>query len=502
MSRVQADKATSGRRAARELADRLRGQIAQGQMRPGDRVLSERKLAQRYEAPLHTVRLALNDLKAEGALISRPKSGLYVAPMGSNQPLKPAPFWPPQPFSASDDFVEYASVPLVGFNLLDTPESAVSDIHFLAANWDRSTRRYWERICRQYGQDHPQVRIEPSFPGNRREYGRLLPWSDAFISTHMEMYKGGRLRGDTEPFDTAQLQAAGVEDRYIQTVPHREEGLSIGVPISACLMTGLLNTRLLPDRLVRPLQSAASWEEVFDLLAEAAAARPGTRPLNVHGVFTFNVHQYLTVAAGGLLDGERFNLRRPAVRQALDRLDRFLEQTGSRPTVHQGRTAAQQCLAEIDYTCRTGLMTQEGAGWTPWLYPLGPGGRYLEGINIGFLNRLSPHREQTRDFLLHLAWPAQQRWITRSPREQSISARMPSLWQAYTPEEREILSTMHDKAVVFGEWVPGYIRAVEEILPALSKQWVAGRLGTDEFCRLVEQRGNECLEASQREVAA
>jgi hypothetical protein len=507
MPTLQSDKAKTGQRAARELANHLRGQIQHGQMRPGDRVLSERKLAQRYDAPLHTVRLALSRLKAEGALVSRPKSGLYVASEYPDLTIGTAatPFWPPRHFPASGGFLDPLSEPaapsIAGFNLLDPHETAACEIHFLVANWDRFTRRFWEQGCGQYSDDHSPVQVEASFPSNRREYRRLRPWSDAFISTHMEMYKGGRLWSDIEPFEAAELQAAGVDQRYIDAVGDEQDGLATGVPISACLMTGLLNTRLLPDRLLRPLQSAVTWDEVFDLLTEAAAARPGCAPLNVHGAFTFNIHQYLTVAAGGLLHEGRINLRRPAVRGALDRMDRFLEQTASRPAPDQGRTPFQSCLAEIDYTCRAALMSQDGRGWIPWLYPLGEGGRYLEGINIGFINRASPQRDPSRDFLLHLALPRQQQWITRSPREQSISARMPSPWQAYGPREGEILAAMRRQAVVFGEWVPGYVRAVEEVLPALSKQWVAGRLSTDEYCRLVEERGNECLDACQREAA-
>ena len=49
----------------------LRQQIAAGKLRPGDRVLSERQLAQRYRQSLHVVRLALRNLRDDGVVVRK-----------------------------------------------------------------------------------------------------------------------------------------------------------------------------------------------------------------------------------------------------------------------------------------------------------------------------------------------------------------------------------------------------------------------------------------------
>lgn len=486
MATTLSDKANCGDAAARNLAAQLRGQVVQGVMRAGDRLLSERMLAQRYDAPLHTVRLALGRLKQEGLFISRPKSGLYVA--DTQRPEMDG------SMNAVNNNADEAADE--GFTLLDEPAVTTCDLRFLAASWDGYTRRFWEEACRMYSATPSEVRVEPTFPKNRREYRRLCPWSDAFISTHSEVYKEGGIEVRIEPVDMGELKAAGVLPQYIRAVDDGR-GTAIGVPLSACLMVGLLNTRLLPSRLVEPLRSAASWEVVFDLLTQAAHERPGYCPLNVHGAYTFNIHQYLTVAAGGLLEDGRINLRRGEACAALEQLDRFLSQTKSRPAMRLGRPPVEPCLAVVEYTPRASMIRKSDSAWIPWLYPLGEGGAYLEGINVGFVNRGSGYGPEAQEFLLHLAKPPSQELITASPREQPISGRMQSSWRAYEKQEAGILSRMRERSRIFGEWACGYVRVVENLLPALSRQWLTGGMTTDEFCRVVEERGNECMAAAQ-----
>lgn len=488
MTVMEADKSRTGDFAARALAERLKAQIEAGQLRPGERVLAERKLAQKYDVPLHTVRLALGVLKQEGAVYSRPKSGLYVADTTTSTAARSASeVWTLTKNDASVD----------GFSLLDSSEMMARDLHFLVGSWDRFNRGAWEQVCRTYSAAQSDVYVEPAFADGRRAYQRLRPWSDSFISTHVEVCKRSQPQTQIEPIDTDQLRSLGLESRYIEAVDDGQ-GQSIGVPVSAAMMIGLLNTRLIPDRLIQPLIDADSWSVVFELLTEAVSHCPGCCPLNIHSTSTFNVHQYLTIAAGGMLRGDRIDLRPAPVRRALDQLDHFLDRTDSRPAPDAGRPAQQSCLVDLDFT--SSRWYPPGEGWRPWRYPLGEEGGYLEGINIGFVNRVSPHGTEACDFLLHLASVPVQRQITQSPREQTVSTDVELPAKFYSDSTWQVITDMRRRSTVFREWTPGYARMIGNVLIPLSAQWLAGNMSTQAFCDAVEDQGNQCLDAYRQET--
>jgi GntR family transcriptional regulator len=62
-----------------QLADLLREQIRNGELRPGGRIPSAAALAQEYELAPVTVRKAITQLQQEGLLVSRVGWGTYVA---------------------------------------------------------------------------------------------------------------------------------------------------------------------------------------------------------------------------------------------------------------------------------------------------------------------------------------------------------------------------------------------------------------------------------------
>lgn len=62
-----------------EIMEELRRQIREGGLRPGDRVPSERELAERFGASRMTVRQALNQLAWEGVIVRRQGQGSFVA---------------------------------------------------------------------------------------------------------------------------------------------------------------------------------------------------------------------------------------------------------------------------------------------------------------------------------------------------------------------------------------------------------------------------------------
>ncbi|MCA1179758.1 MULTISPECIES: PLP-dependent aminotransferase family protein [unclassified Pantoea] len=75
----------------RRIAESLRHTLASGVLRPGDRMISARKLAEREQVSLPTALEALRCLEAEGLIIARPRSGYFVSPRNTERQIPPAP---------------------------------------------------------------------------------------------------------------------------------------------------------------------------------------------------------------------------------------------------------------------------------------------------------------------------------------------------------------------------------------------------------------------------
>ncbi|CAB5712084.1 Uncharacterized HTH-type transcriptional regulator ydcR [Delftia tsuruhatensis] len=72
------------------IADTLRQTLASGALRPGDRLISARKLAEREQVSLPTALEALRCLEAEGLIVARPRSGYFVRPQAGGGGLRAA----------------------------------------------------------------------------------------------------------------------------------------------------------------------------------------------------------------------------------------------------------------------------------------------------------------------------------------------------------------------------------------------------------------------------
>jgi DNA-binding transcriptional MocR family regulator len=64
----------------RRIADTLRQSLRSGALRPGDRMISVRRLAEREQVSLPTALEALRCLEADGLIVARPRSGYFVCP--------------------------------------------------------------------------------------------------------------------------------------------------------------------------------------------------------------------------------------------------------------------------------------------------------------------------------------------------------------------------------------------------------------------------------------
>jgi GntR family transcriptional regulator len=68
----------AGRPAYLQVADALREQITSGEFTPGAKLPSERELMDTWKVSSRTIRVALDQLRAEGLVISRQGSGVFV----------------------------------------------------------------------------------------------------------------------------------------------------------------------------------------------------------------------------------------------------------------------------------------------------------------------------------------------------------------------------------------------------------------------------------------
>ena len=71
----------------KSIADVLRGEIAGGQYRPGDKLPTEAALAARFGVNRHTVRHALAEMAASGTVHARRGAGVFVASVPTDYPI-------------------------------------------------------------------------------------------------------------------------------------------------------------------------------------------------------------------------------------------------------------------------------------------------------------------------------------------------------------------------------------------------------------------------------
>jgi len=61
-----------------QVGDRLRAAIRTAELAPGDQLPTQRALAEQFGVAMETVKRALNELRAEGLIVTRQGKGAYV----------------------------------------------------------------------------------------------------------------------------------------------------------------------------------------------------------------------------------------------------------------------------------------------------------------------------------------------------------------------------------------------------------------------------------------
>jgi DNA-binding GntR family transcriptional regulator len=83
--------AITGRPAYRQVADDLRGKIADGTYPPGAQLPSTSQLMESYGVSITVVRAAISELRTEGLTIGQPGKGVYVVrEPAADAPVDPA----------------------------------------------------------------------------------------------------------------------------------------------------------------------------------------------------------------------------------------------------------------------------------------------------------------------------------------------------------------------------------------------------------------------------
>lgn len=452
----------------------LRQQIAAGKLRPGDRVLSERQLAQRYRQSLHVVRLALRNLRDDGVVEARPRSGLYVTSAAA------------PPGEANLQSQDYDAS--IGFHLYDRQPARETTVRFVIGGWNPRNKAVWQRICADFSRLEPLAKIEPIYPANWSQYRQLIRNCECFITTpeNLPMFLSNeQLVGF--PMDT--LEDAGIHDRYIQQAII-SPGVAGGVPISATLALGMINRRLVGDALTRSLMQAADWPTVFSLLADWSREHPHVPSFNLNYSRPLNLHELLRLAGADTLPTEQcaLDLDAPRIREVLTAAVNYYQHTPH----WSGR--ASDAAVSVSFTCNYDSEFNSNSNFEPWVPPCGPNGYYLEGLNIGVMHPDAPQPDIVRAFLLYLASPGVQKQFAPLLREHTVSRSIVDPFAAYNPAVRAVLRRVHAGAMnVLGHaGLCSYAHTARisfshhRFFEPLSEHLLSGELDIDTFCNRIK----------------
>ncbi len=433
----------------------IRKDIESGVLRPSDRLRAEKELAAAYGVGVAAVRQALRSLKADGLLISKPKSGVFVAERSERAQ--------PRERAAGS-----------GLHMFDIIHAAACRLRFTIVGWTPANRPVWERVCQEALSAAPSLAVEPVFPVTERDYAQACRSSDLFMTSMLDTAFLRGARGDTEWLAPDELADFPLPSRYADAVC--VGGKAAGVPLSATLLVGGLNPKLVPPALQASLCATRSWAEALPLLANRAKQVSPAVGLNLNPSHTLNLFQYLTHVGGPLVDPatSRVLLDRADFRDALAALE------AHRATLPVTQTDADHrepdaCCAFLDITYQF-HRHPEMLRLTPWLFPLGERGAYMENINVAVIARATPYPEECRRFLRHLLSASVQRRLTAAPGEHPVAADIPEPFAGYPEAWRRVLHAFRERSRLCGEHCPGYSEFLTTILLPLSSHFLKGEI--------------------------
>ena len=461
----------------KRIAEAIRRDIVSGVLAPHDRLKSERALAADHHAGVRAVRLAVQSLKTEGVLYSRPRSGVFVADSTTAAPEAATP----------------------GLHAMDLVYRGVCRLRFLILGWNAGNKADWEELCRNVTRAHPHLAVQPLFPASERDNAYWRRHADVFVVSALDSILSGS-SPLIERLSRSEAAAFPLSERYRRVV-EREDGLA-GIPISGTLLTGGINPAVPPETR-RALSGARSWEEALELLAGVHAAQPELTGLNFHSGRTLNLHQHLLHAGGRLVDpvSRRLRIGEPVFRRALEALESSRGRAYPAYDPQAPMPDPESCAVYLDWTFsfprKSALLRFE-----PWLFPLGPGGACMEGVNIGVISGTTPYPEECRRFLRYLLSDPAQRMLTRAPGEHPVSVDAVDPFAAYEPGWKRVLTATLERSEPGYEYTPGYAEFLETIMYPLAHRFCAGEYDAGGWIAELEERGNRLFEREEMVVEA
>lgn len=446
----------------------IRTDIQSGALSPFDRLRSEKDMAAEHGVGLSAVRRALQDLKAAGLVVTKPKSGVFVAD-------------PPRLSRAQAHNVG------AGLNVFDIIHHTTCNLRFTVAAWHPNNRAAWERVCRDATQLHPHLTIHPCFPETERDYSQACLESDVFMAAILDPSLHDGTRGDIEWLDPSELDGLPLESRHVAAMTMG--GKVIGMPLSGTLLVGGINRARVTSDAERELRAARSWHEALPLLVSLGRPSSGQAGFNLQPTYTLNLYHYLSHVGGSLVDAadRRILLGRPDFRQALDALE-ALRPAIAKPPADLACWRPSDCCAYFDLTYQFSRLPSM-QNLAPWVFPLGETGTYLENTNLAVISSATPYPEEARDFLRHLVSEPVQRALTALPGEHPVSTGIVDPFAAYPADWRQALREFQKRSTVSSEMVPGYSAFIATILMPLSGRFLRGELDAATLIRAVEERG-------------
>ncbi|MDD5707852.1 MAG: GntR family transcriptional regulator [Kiritimatiellae bacterium] len=452
------------------LQESLRESIRGGTLKAGDRLPAENELAKEARISVYWVRKAIRNLKKEGLLVSRPKSGVYVASPGEEPPTAEA------------------DPSATGFSFCHILHATNCRIEFLVSGWNAHNRADWVGICAEASRRSPDIEVHPCFPANAKEYFDLLKTCDVFL-TVPTFVAGDPRCPEIQPLALREIEALPVDGKYRRAV--LRAGDALGIPLTGTLLTGLLDPGAVPAAERVALASSQTWEEAFGILADMQRKRPDRIGTNLAGGLTYNgLFNHLVRTAGCLVDvrSGRIRLGDAAFRSSLRQIDAFRNKAFAPGNTFASKYHPDQFYAPLVRTWLYGRNPSLLANG-PWLYPVGRNGaHYEEGINVGAINRATSCPEECLEFLRYLASPSVQERLAMRLGEHPLSNEVPDRFAAYPKRWKRHLCLLREQSEVFHEVVPGYSWFVGSILVSVATQFMRGDIPMDV---LIERVGTE-----------
>ncbi len=454
----------------RDIEDDITNLIKKNVLKPGDRLSSEKRLSEIYNASLYQVRKGIRNLIAKGILYSVPKSGVFIKGNKSDE------ISPKKMFH--------------GVNLFEISSKTKCKVKFLVGHWHITDVEFWEKTTSEYSKNHSSIEIVPVFPRSHDEFLKLADTCDLVLTFPWELFRNYQNYSKIEPFHPNEAAAWPIAPKYLTGLRYKN-GIA-GIPIASALLIGSIINQEISESFANKLLTSKSWEEIFSLLEIYQKKHPHLKAFNLHHTFTLNAYHFVRLAGGEILnrDHTEIDMKSQHIIRVLELIDKF---RNSVIVSEEDRDTflSQEYIADICYD-NANAVTPEHLQRIPWLYPVEKS--YPEAVAIGCIFKHSYYIEEAKKFLTFLLTGHVQEELNKCPTLNGISESLKDKYfNKYPPEWKNIFEKIKSESFIFGEYVPGYCEFLHDVFCPEMKRFFHGGITVKEVANIIQERGNKIL---------